>query len=90
MIGAFDAASGKKLARSKRLGDHSEYYATPIAVGDRVIVCSSAGTLYVLDPMDKLKPLTSVEFGEPIFATPAIVEGIVYVRTAAALYAFGK
>ena len=90
IIGAWDAATGKQVIRRKRLSDHSEYYASPIAVGDKVIACASAGTLYVLDPKDKLKEIKTVEFGEPLFATPAVVDGVVYVRTESALYAFGK
>jgi outer membrane protein assembly factor BamB len=90
VIGGFDAASGKQVIRRRRLADHSEYYATPIGVGDFVIACSSAGTLFVLDPKAKLKTVRSIEFEEPIFATPAVVDGVVFVRTRAALYAFGK
>lgn len=90
VIGAFDAKSGKQIIKRGRLEDHSEYYATPIGVGGHVITCSAAGTLYVLDPKDNLAVVSSIEFGEPIFATPAVVDGVIYVRTRSALYAFGK
>jgi hypothetical protein len=36
------------------------------------------------------KTLHSVDFGERISASPALVEGVIYLRTATALYAFGK
>ena len=32
----------------------------------------------------------TVDFGEPIYATPALVDGRVYLRTAGALYCFGN
>jgi hypothetical protein len=32
----------------------------------------------------------SSDLGEPVFATPALLAGRVYVRTASALYAFAK
>ena len=34
--------------------------------------------------------LGSSDLGEPVFATPALLAGRVYVRTASTLYAFGK
>lgn len=90
VLGGYDAKTGKQVIRRKRLPDHSEYYATPLGVDGKVLACSAGGTLYVLDPEDKLKVVTSVKFDEPIFATPAVVDGVVYVRTRSKLYAFGK
>lgn len=90
VIGGYDAKTGEKVVKRGRLEDHSEYYATPVGVGGHVIACSAAGTLYVLDAKKDLETVTSVEFEEPIFATPAVVDGVIYVRTRAALYAFGK
>ena len=42
-----------------------------------------------LAPGDKLEALARNDLQEEIFATPAVVDGMVYVRTAANLYAFG-
>ena len=38
---------------------------------------------------DKLEVLSHNDLGEPILATPALVDGRVYVRTETHLYAFG-
>jgi len=49
-----------------------------------------ANALTVIRGGDKLEVVARNDFGEPIFATAAIVDSKVYVRTAANLYAFGQ
>ena len=44
----------------------------------------------MLEAADELKIVREVDFGERIFATPAVAKGQVYLRTRDALYAFGK
>jgi len=55
-----------------------------------VLVSSSGGTLFVLASADEVRVVREVKFDEPLFATPAIADGAVYVRSETALYAFGK
>jgi hypothetical protein len=51
---------------------------------------SGDGVMAVVAAGDTLKVLARNDLGEPIFATPAVSsEGVLYVRTASALYAFG-
>lgn len=90
ILSCIDAATGEPRFRRARLGDHCEYYATPLGVDDHVVVCSSSGILYVLEDADALRVVREVDFGERIFATPAVAQGCVYVRTLDALYAFGR
>jgi len=44
----------------------------------------------VFEAGDQLNVLARNNLGEPILATPAIVEDRLYVRTTGHLYAFGK
>ncbi len=90
ILSCFDPVTGKPKFRRTRLSDRSEYYATPVGVDGHVLVAASAGTLFVLKASDELVIERTVEFGEPLFATPAVSDGVVYVRTRAALYAFGR
>ncbi|MEM7199403.1 MAG: PQQ-binding-like beta-propeller repeat protein [Planctomycetota bacterium] len=90
VLSCIDAATGKPRFRRSRLSDHSEYYASPIGVDGHIVICSSAGTVYVLEAADELKIAREVAFDERIFATPAVVDGTVYLRTRQALYAFAK
>lgn len=89
VLTCLDADSGKQLF-THRLDDHSEYYASPVAAGDQIVVCSSHGTIYVLAPGPKAEITTQIELGDGILATPAIVDGTVYLRSKRALWAFGR
>jgi outer membrane protein assembly factor BamB len=84
---AYDASTGKVLFRG-RVGAGGLYYASPIAAGDRIYFASGDGVVSVIAAGDKLEVLSKSDLGEPIFATPAIVEGKLYVRTTGHLYAF--
>jgi outer membrane protein assembly factor BamB len=59
-------------------------------VGDEKIYVSSArGVVTVFEPGDTLNVLARNDLKERIMATPAIVDGKIYVRTEKNLYAFG-
>jgi len=90
MVTCLDPKSGKPFFDRERLADHGEYYATPLGAGEHVLVCSSGGTLSVLRAADTFVLERSVELGEALHATPALVDGVVYLRTDQALWAFGK
>jgi outer membrane protein assembly factor BamB len=53
-------------------------------------VASHSGVLSVLDAGEAFQVLSRIAFEEPISATPAIVEGTLYVRTDNHLYAFAQ
>ena len=90
LVTCVNAESGKTLFGPERLDDHSEYYASPVGVDGHVIFCSSNGTITVLRASDEFEVVRSIELGDSIHATPAIVDGTIYVRTEQSLWAFGK
>ena len=90
MVTCLDPKTGKAFFDRERLEDHGEYYATPVGAGEHVLVCSSAGTITVLRAADEFQLVRTVELGEAIHATPAIVDGTLYLRTDESLWAFGK
>jgi outer membrane protein assembly factor BamB len=84
-----EAATGKTVFQS-RLGAAGGYYASPVAADGRIYVASDLGTVTVFEARDTLEVLARNELSEAILATPAIVEGKIYVRTVSHLYAFGS
>ena len=88
ILTCLDAGKGRVIYR-KRLGAPGPYLSSPIAAGGRLFVGSGEGTLTVFAPGDELKVLARNDFGEAIYATPAVSsDGTLYVRTPSALYAF--
>jgi outer membrane protein assembly factor BamB len=90
MVSCLDAESGKRILDRERLEDRSEYYMSPVGAFGHVILGSAEGTLYILKAdSDELEIVHQADFGEGLFATPAIVDGKVYLRTERTLWAFG-
>ncbi len=84
-----EAATGKELFR-ERIGASGQYVASPIVAGDKLVVASVRGTVTVIKVDNKLQILAKNNFKEKIFATPAVAENKIYLRTADHLYALGE
>lgn len=89
LASCYEAATGKVLYQEERLDALGDNYASPVAAGGLVCVISQPGTAVVLRASDTLEVLSRNPLGEPVLATPAIVDGVLYVRTTGSLYAFG-
>jgi len=83
-------AESGKLLYSGRLGALGDYYSSPVAADGKIYVASADGEVVVLDGGDELKVLATNKLDGGILATPAIVEGKIYLRTEGNLYAFGN
>lgn len=89
ILTVLDAATGKSLKQG-RLNASGGYFSSPVAGDGKIYMASQPGGVTVLSADDGWKELSSAEFGENIYATPAIVDGRIYLRTAGHLYCFGR
>jgi outer membrane protein assembly factor BamB len=89
VVSCLDALSGKVIFR-QRLGASGAYFSSPVAAGGRIYFASEEGIVSVISDGDKLEVLARNDLGEPVFATPAIVESVLYIRTPAHVFAFGN
>ncbi|MEO7319291.1 MAG: PQQ-binding-like beta-propeller repeat protein [Chthoniobacteraceae bacterium] len=90
MISSLDAKTGTPAYTQERLDAIGSYYASPVAADGRIYLASLPGKVTVVKTGgDKPEILHQAEFGERIFATPALVGDKLYLRTATHLWAFG-
>lgn len=91
IVTCLEATTGKLVYR-ERLGPGTggAYFSSPVAVNGRVIVASGDGMVSVLAAGDRLDVLARNNLGEAILASPAVVDGVLYVRTASGLSAFAQ
>ncbi len=87
VLTAMNRESGKVVYRS-RINADGPYYASLVTAGGLVIASSGEGKVTVIRPGAALEVTWQVDFGEPIFATPAFAGGLMYLRTGGHLYAF--
>lgn len=85
---SYDAKSGA-LLKTKRIAGNGNYYASPVAADGRVYLFDQRGKLSVIEAVGDWKDLWTAEFGEDVYATPAIIGDRIYVRTVGNLYCFG-
>jgi len=91
LISSFDAKTGKAFYQQERLEATDKYYASPVAADGHIYIVSVPGRLTIVKAGgDKPEILHQANFGERIFATPALAGSRLYLRTQTKLYAFGK
>jgi outer membrane protein assembly factor BamB len=91
MLSSLDAKTGQPYYSQERLDAEGYYYSSPVAAAGRIYLASSTGKLTVVKAGgDKPEILHQVEFGERIYATPALAGDQLYLRTQSSLYAFGE
>jgi len=62
------------------------FYSSPILVGDRLYVLDVAGNMHIVEAGADYKPVATLPMGETTYATPAFLDGRIYLRTASQLY----
>ena len=90
MLTSYDSTSGRLLMDRERIGVTSQFVASPVAAGGNIYVSSLPGKIAVIKTADALEVIAVNDLKESITATPAILDGKIYVRTAERLSAFGR
>jgi outer membrane protein assembly factor BamB len=81
--------TGELLTQGRLPGGSDTFYASPVAGDGKVYISSEKGQVFVLPPGPKLEPIAVNDMGDGIYATPALVDGRIYLRTVNTLYCFG-
>lgn len=84
-----DVKTGKPI-KEDRLGGGGDYYSSPVAGDGKVYFLSQRGHLTVLSGAGDWRVLHRSRFDEDTYATPALIDGRVYLRTTGHLYCFGS
>jgi outer membrane protein assembly factor BamB len=91
MLSSFDAKTGNPYYLQERIGADGSYYASPVEAAGRIYLASLAGKVTVVRAGgDKPEILNQADFGDRIFATPALAGDRIYLRTQKRLYALGR
>ncbi len=89
ILNCLDAASGKSV-KQERVAGSGDYYSSPVAGDGKIYLLSQKGDLSVVSAESNWRLLHKAKFGEEVFATPAIVDGFLFLRTAGHLYCFAQ
>ncbi|MEM0927354.1 MAG: PQQ-binding-like beta-propeller repeat protein, partial [Planctomycetota bacterium] len=73
-----------------RLASRASIYSSLVCSGDKLYCSSENGTVYVVQAGDPFKLLAENPMGDPCFATPAISDGTLFIRTTSRLVAISR
>ena len=83
-----NAKTGEILKQGRMTGALDTYYASPVGAAGKVLLLSQTGKATLLKAGGQWEILSSADFEEPIYATPAIADDRLYLRTRSHLYCF--
>jgi outer membrane protein assembly factor BamB len=91
IVTAYEARTGTLLFQG-RMGEAKRegFSASPVFVNGKVFFTNDDGETFVLEAAREFKLLHVNRIGEPTYASPALVDGVWYVRTASSLLAIAK
>jgi outer membrane protein assembly factor BamB len=90
--GVFDAynlKTGDELYRQRLPEIGSGYSASPIAADGKIYLSNEDGEMLVVAAGPTFTHIATSSMGEPLMATPALSEGVMYVRSSRTLFAIG-
>jgi outer membrane protein assembly factor BamB len=87
---SFDPATGTVIKQGRLHGAIDKYFSSPVAADDKVFLIGQGGQVSVIKATGQWEVLAVNELDDECYATPAIADGRIYIRTRSALYAFGK
>jgi outer membrane protein assembly factor BamB len=87
---AYDLKTGEEIYRQRLEPVGSGFSASPVAADDRIYLSSEDGEIIVIAAGREFKKLAVHPMGELLMATPALSDGVMYVRGQSTLFAIGK
>jgi outer membrane protein assembly factor BamB len=90
VLTTLDPATGAVHRQARLRGVADRYFSSPVAADSKVFIASQAGIVTVLKAGGGQEVLAANELDDECYATPAIADGRIYIRTRSALYCFGK
>jgi outer membrane protein assembly factor BamB len=89
LLSCLDAKTGNPAYEAQRVAASATHYASLVAAGGHLYAFALNGQLTVVKEGDKPEVVHKADFAERVKATPAIADGVLYLRTVGHLYAFG-
>jgi outer membrane protein assembly factor BamB len=89
VLTTIDARTGEAYKQARLRGVSGDYYASPVAADGKLFFASHNGVVAVLKAGPGQELLAENNLNEDIFATPAVANGRIYIRTVSSIYCFG-
>jgi outer membrane protein assembly factor BamB len=91
--GTFDAynlKTGEEIYRQRLPLVGSGFSASPVASDGKIYLSNEDGEILVVSAGEKFNHIATNSMGELLMATPALSDGVMYVRSSQSLFAVGR
>jgi outer membrane protein assembly factor BamB len=89
LFDAYNLRTGEEIYRQRLPQIGSGYSASPVAADGKIYLSSEDGEILVIAAGEKFTHVATNSMGELLMATPALSDGVLYVRSANSLFAVG-
>ena len=90
VLDAYELQTGKEIYRQRLPVIGSGYSASPVAADGKIYLSSEDGDIVVISAGPTFAHVASNAMGDMLMATPAISDGVMYVRSTRTLFAVGR
>jgi outer membrane protein assembly factor BamB len=90
LFDAYNLQSGEEIYRQRLPVIGSGFSASPVAADGKIYMSNEDGEMLVVAAGQKFTHIATNSMGELLMATPALSEGVMYVRSSASLFAIGR
>jgi outer membrane protein assembly factor BamB len=89
VLAAYKVATGERIYQERLGGTGGSFSASPVAADGKLYLTSEDGDIFVVKAGPTYEMLAKNSMGEVVMATPAVSDGIIFVRGLKNLYAVG-
>jgi outer membrane protein assembly factor BamB len=86
----YNVKTGEEIYRQRLPAVGSGFSASPVASDGKIYLSNEDGDILVVSAGDKFTHIATNTMGELLMATPALSDGVMYVRSSESLFAIGK
>ncbi len=86
LLTCLDAKIGRVIYEGGRVPVPANFSASPVAFDGKILLTSEDGDTYVVKAGPKHEILATNSVGEPVYASPAISDGMIFIRGEKSLY----
>jgi outer membrane protein assembly factor BamB len=90
LLDAYDLRTGEELYRQRLPLIGSGYSASPVASDGKLYLSNEDGEMLVITAGRSFAHVATNSMGEMLMATPALSDGVMYVRSSKSLFAIGR
>ena len=90
LFDAYNLQTGEEIYRQRLPLIGSGFSASPVAADGKIYLANEDGEMLVIAAGQKFSHLATNSMGELLMATPALSDGVMYVRSSTSLFAIGR